>query len=374
MRWLRRVLIASAVLVGAAGALVLRAYPSTGEWIEQQVHAWSAAAPPPAWTNMRSQNPEWDLMARTFFVLTLAERALTQPSEADVAVATMDKVLEATLAEESAHGQTWFLLPYAQRSTYLGTGRSLFVDGEIMVMLGARRMVRDDRWQEEMTSRSTQLIQNLGSASPVMLAESYPNEGWMFCHAMAMLGLRMHQILDGVSHEPLQDAWLKAIRAQLVHQPTQLLVSSFDMQGRWGDGPEGSSIWLVAMVLRVLDPEWAQQQYQGARHHLGREVLGLGYAREWPQAAPAVVDIDSGPMVPFLDASASSSGFALVASRAFGDHAWHASLKAALLAANVMMVVMPSLAQAADNPVGQAVVHWGLVTGPLWQRLAPITG
>lgn len=33
------------------------------------------------------------------------------------------------------------------------------------------------------------------------------------------------------------------------------------------------------------------------------------------------------------------------------------------------MAVDPMLAAAADNPVGQAVVQWGLGFGPVWARL-----
>ena len=68
-------------------------------------------------------------------------------------------------------------------------------------------------------------------------------------------------------------------------------------------------------------------------------------------------------------ASPSSSGFALVASAAFEDADWHARLVSALSAADTVMSLDPSLASAADNPMGQAVLAWGLHFGPLWRRL-----
>jgi len=150
-----------------------------------------------------------------------------------------------------------------------------------------------------------------------------------------------------------------------------MLASSFDMAGRPGEGPEGSSIFLVSVALQPLDPELARDQYDRARAALGQRFLVWGYAREWPAGAHAGVDVDSGPLVPGLQASASASGFALAASRGFEDREWNGQLVAGLGAAEAVMAVDPALARAADNPLGQAVVLWGLGFGPLWARLSP---
>ena len=42
---------------------------------------------------------------------------------------------------------------------------------------------------------------------------------------------------------------------------------------------------------------------------------------------------------------------------------------AILGAAELVMAAFPPLAQAADHPLGQAVVAWGLGLGPLWAEL-----
>jgi hypothetical protein len=133
---------------------------------------------------------------------------------------------------------------------------------------------------------------------------------------------------------------------------------------------EGSSIWLAATHLRAVDPTFAAEQYQLAREALGRTVLGWGYAREWPQGAPSIEDVDSGPIVPGLQASASSSGFALLASKAFDDDDWHQALVRALGAAALLLSVDSELSEMADNQVADAVVLYGLVEGPLLDRLA----
>lgn len=330
--------------------------------------AWSSG-PPASVLALRAQNPEWDLMSRTFLTLSLADRALAEPAGLDAALTSIDAVLADTLAQEADLGQQAFLLPYAAARPWVGDGRSLFVDGEILVMLGARRTLRDDRWGEEFQRRTAIVEAQLlsGGGGPGR-AESYPDEGWTFCHVMALVGLRMAEVLDGRDERAPRAAFLSWIE-QIREPTTGLLAAEFDMRGRMKDGPEGSSAWWTATGLLLVDPALARDQYTRARAALGGTLGGWAYAREWPRGLEGRVDIDSGPLVPVLGASPSSSGFALVASNAFGDASWHAQLVSALSAANAVMSVDPRLAGAADNPMGLAVLAWGLHFGPLWRHL-----
>ena len=284
--------------------------------------------------------------------------------------AEIDTILRDTITYDDP--RHW-LLPYADASPWRGDGHSLFVDGELLVMLAARRLVRDDapEWQAETSRRADAVVANLGSATPLPLAESYPNEGWTFCHTMALVGLRMHEVLDGADHDAPRDAWVTYAREHLVDADSGLLISEFTLDGAPQDGPEGSSLWFTTVALRLIDPPLADAQYAGAKQALGGTLLGWGYAREWPAGQRSVTDVDSGPIVPVIDASASSSGFAIVASRAAGDAEWNRQLVRALGAADAVMRVDPALAAAADNAVGGAVIAWGLGFGPLWAKVGP---
>ena len=372
---MRRPLLAAAAvlaLVPATPHAIARVHqPDPAVWQAALTAPWSAPGAPTAFTDQRALNPEYDFMARTFLVLALADRALAEPTSAERHAATIDAILTDTLAQDAAHGPHHWLLPYADTRPWRGDGRSLFVDGEVLVMLGARRLIADDRadWRDEMDRRAGWVEGSLGAAGPRFLAESYPNEGWTFCHTMALVGLRMHEVLDGADHRATRDAWLAEARATLIDPETGMLVSEFDLTGRVGDGPEGSSIWLAATALQVLDPDLARDQYTRAKDHLGRDLFGLGYAREWPQGETTGVDVDSGPIVPVLEASASSSGLALVAATAFGDDRWRGQLVTALGAAEAVLALDPELARVADNPVGRSVLLWGLGFGPVWSRL-----
>ncbi|MDG1481694.1 MAG: hypothetical protein P8R54_19015 [Myxococcota bacterium] len=349
--------------------------PSIEDWYEEQVEDWSEEAPPERYLQMRTLNPEWDFMARTFLSLTLAERALADPLEVPRALDTLDAIITDTLAAEAAHGPSEYLLPYAKHAPFLGGGRSLFVDGEILVMLGARRLVSGDAWGEEMDARASLVTESLGRSSDLPIAESYPNEGWMFCHVMAMIGLRMHEVTNDADHSALTERFVASVKSSLTHSGTGMMLSEFDMTGRPLDGPEGSSIWFTSVGMLLLDPEFAHRQYALAEASLGDSLLGMGYAREWPSGYEGPVDIDSGPLVPFINASASSSGFALLASQAFSDQTWNQQLHRALGAAFLIMKLDRSLKAAADNPVGQGVVLWGEAFGPVWERLdrTPVT-
>lgn len=370
-----------ALLLVLAGVAVAR-LPSPVERAEaltrRQVQTWSDVAARQATIDeLRGFNPEWDFMWRTFTVLTLADRALAAPAEADALLPVIDSLIADTVAAEQAHGQRTFLMAYVDRAPWIDpSGRSVFVDGEVALMLGARRMVRDDApalaaaHRERVAILAAQL-----KASPALLGESYPDEAWLFCNTNALVAMRMADVLDGSDHSELIARWVASADRRLREPATGLLGSEFTWDGRMMDGPEGSSIWLVAVNLLVLDPTLARDQYTRAKDALVGGALGLGWAREWGPGWEGPVDVDSGPIVPIIEASPSSSGFALMAARAFGDRPTARRLERALGAADLVILVDPRLAALADNAVGHAVLAHALTFGPLWAALgAPEVG
>jgi len=139
--------------------------------------------------------------------------------------------------------------------------------------------------------------------------------------------------------------------------------------GRHLDGPEGSSIWFAAHNLLLVDEVFAEDQYWRAREALGRGVLGFGYAREWPASWGGPADVDSGPIVPVLGASAGSSGLALVGAGAFSDRRFQDALLSSLNLAAFPTRSGDALAYQAGNQVADAVFLYALVQGPLWDAV-----
>jgi hypothetical protein len=203
--------------------------------------------------------------------------------------------------------------------------------------------------------------------SPSLSGESYPNECWTFCNTTALAGLVMLDRAAGTDHAQLARDWVSHAKAHLVDPKTGLLISSYTYDGRVLDGPEGSSIWMSAHNLLIIDDVFARDQYARARKELGASFLGFGWAREWPHDTPERPDIDSGPIVPLVDASAGSSGLALLGASAFGDRKWLGSLLASLELAGFRDESTGRYR--ASNDVGDAVLLYALSFGPLWDRV-----
>lgn len=341
---------------------------------------------------LRRVNPEWDLMGRTFTVLSFANLALSGcedaqprattsplalrlrsglspcPRPASEQLLVMDTLIASVLRDEQ-RSSDFFMLPYVHRGRFRDPlARSLFVEGEVALMLAARQLVepRDD-YAPLLRARIDTVVDMLERA-PVLAAESYPDEGWTFCNSIALAAIRISDRVDGRDHSALLRRWVASARKHLVEPHTGLLISSFNYDGATRDGPEGSSLWLAAHMLQLVDPAFARDQYQRARRELVGEALGFAWAAEWPRSALNVDDIDSGPTVPLVNANAGSSGLALLGAAAFDDDALLEELVTSLRFAAFPVRDDTGLRFAAGNQLADAVLLYALVEGPLWRR------
>jgi hypothetical protein len=320
---------------------------------------------------MRGSNAEWDFMGRTFLVLALGNMAERRPDERARYAAIVDRIIDETLALEKERGMFHFLMPYARRGPFVEQPpRSAFVDGEIALMLATRALIERHPADEAMLGERIAVLRERMSRSPVLSAESYPDECWTFCNTMALAAMRMDDALHGGDRgAELARRWVAVARERLVDPRTGVLVSSYTVSGRHMDGAEGSSIWVSAHALALVDPAFARDQYDRARRVLGAGFLGFGWAREWPRGQRGTHDIDSGPVVPILEASPGSSGLALLGASAFGDDDYLASLITTLDFAAFPVRAGGALRYAASNQVGDAALLYALSFGPLWARV-----
>lgn len=319
---------------------------------------------------MRRANAEWDFMGRTFLVLALGDMAQREPGERARYLEVMDQIIDETLKLEKEKGMYHFLMGYAKDAPYVvQPARSLFLDGEIALMLGVRQLVEERSDYGGLLTERIDFIVSRMKKGPVRCAESYPNECWMFCNTAALAAVRISDTLDGRDHSEFLKEWVQTAKKKLVDEKTGLLVSSFSVDGHVMDGPEGSSIWMACHCLRLVDTDFARDQYKRARKELCREFLGFGYAREWPTSWQGAMDVDSGPVVPGFEASASSSGLALMAASSFGDQKRYRQLLGSLELLGLPIEESGRLRSAASNQVGDAVILYGMVTGPTWKRV-----
>ncbi len=319
---------------------------------------------------MRGSNAEWDFMGRTFLVLALANMTHHEPARKAHYLEIIDAIIDDTLAVEREKGMTHFLMPYAVPSRYrVQPPRSLFIDGEIALMLAVRRLVEEKPGYKLLLDRRLKIAMKSMQRGPILCAESYPNECWTFDHCMALAAMMIADAVDGTDRSVFCRRWLDIAQAKLVHKETGILHSAYTLEGAPLHGPEGSTIWMTAHCLQLIDEEFAEDQYRRARKELRRTVLGFGYAREWPVGWDGGADIDSGPIIPGLELSTGSSGLALVGARAFGDREFLADLLTTLEGGAFPLERDGWIKYCASNQVGDAALLYAMVQGPVWREV-----
>jgi hypothetical protein len=319
---------------------------------------------------MRVSNAEWDFMGRSYLVWSLANMALRDPASKPLYLRTMDQIIDETLRLEKQEGMYFFLMPYAKEGPYImRPAHSLFLDGEIALMLASRRVVEEKpEYKSLLTERVNGMVARFQKSQQMML-ESYPDECWMFDHCVALDAIKMTDYLDGTDHSKLIHDWIAMAKQKLVDPKSGLLISSFTTRGTALSGPEGSSLWMVSHSLQLLDEDFARDQYERARKQLGTVTLGFGYAHEWPESWKGEVNIDSGPIIPVFNISPGSSGMAFIGASSFGDDNFLASLAATLDFAGFPSRPNGRLKYCASNQVGDAALLYAATLGPLWEKV-----
>ena len=319
---------------------------------------------------MRVSNAEWDFMGRSYLVWSLANMALRDPASKPLYLRTMDQIIDETLRLEKQEGMYFFLMPYAKEGPYImRPAHSLFLDGEIALMLASRRVVEEKpEYKSLLTERVNGMVARFQKSQQMML-ESYPDECWMFDHCVALDAIKMTDYLDGTDHSKLIHDWIAMAKQKLVDPKSGLLISSFTTRGTALSGPEGSSLWMVSHSLQLLDEDFARDQYERARKELGTVTLGFGYAHEWPKSWKGEANIDSGPIIPVFNISPGSSGMAFIGASSFGDDKFLVSLAATLDFSGFPSRTGGRLKYCASNQVGDAALLYAATLGPLWEKV-----
>lgn len=356
--------------------------PATGYWGRALVTAQQNAILHGRYVKQRAKlrraNPEWDFMGRTFTALALVDQQLAPGRSYQLQGAyALDKLIDATLAEANAGGDQHFMLDYLADGSFRdANAHSLFIDGEIALMLAARSFVpnADARYDAELERRIARIVAQL-EAAPLLSGESYPDECWTFCNTLALAAIRLYDVAKGKDHSALLASWVRVARARLIDPDTGMLVSSFHYDGRHLDGPEGSTLWVAAHNLMLVDAAFAREQYTLAKRALARSFVGFGWAREWPTGGKRThEDIDSGPVIPGFELSPSSSGLAVVAAGTFQDREYSRELARSLDFAGFPVGDRRELHFAAGNELADAVLAYGYTTHHLWKRVGAPAG
>lgn len=327
--------------------------------LETQRRLWSPSGDRSALEAVRALNPEWDLMSRTFGALSMLAAMDRSADLIDTFRPPVEQLIDETLHLRRTRDTHHFLLSYGYDFRN-PEGTSLFTDGELLAVLAAwERVFADGRYASDQTFLAERVVRNM-SASPLGHGESYGNECWGFCNAFAAAALLADAATSTRRHT---DAVARYVASRPVETVSGMMHSEYTLSGSPLDGPEGSSIFLIATMLERVAPGLGAAQYALARKALLRSFLGFGYAREWAPGVQGVLDVDSGPVVPLFEASPSASGLSIVAAAAFEDSSTLDDLVIALWAAGFPTWSDGALSFATSNLVGDTVFLFGLLRG-----------
>lgn len=149
--------------------------PAARMLAERQLQLWTDPAPyAEELRRMRGTNAEWDFMGRSYVAWGLANLALREPARRDACLEAVDRIIDETVRLEREQGQFYFMMDYARSGEFsFQPARSLFVDGEIALMMAMRRVVAEkDAYRAPMQERIATMVERM-RASPVLIGGSY---------------------------------------------------------------------------------------------------------------------------------------------------------------------------------------------------------
>ncbi|MGI5216355.1 hypothetical protein [Nocardia sp. CA-290969] len=188
---------------------------------------------------------------------------------------------------------------------------------------------------------------------------AYPGQAWPVDSVVAVAALSLHDRLLGSRFEPVIADWLKSARAQL--DPATGLLPH--MVTPVVEGARGSSQSIIQRFLPEIDPVWADEQYREFRRQFVDTPLGLPGVREYPHGKDGAGDVDSGPLI--LGISASATVVGLGAARMHGDRRLAGSLTGLGEGLGVPITLGGSKRYAFGVlPIGDAFLAWAFAAPP----------
>jgi hypothetical protein len=165
--------------------------------------------------------------------------------------------------------------------------------------------------------------QALADGSSPFLA-SYRGQSWPVDNVVAIAALRRADQVTGADHGSLIDRW-KDRALTLADPTTGLLPHRTDaLTGNALGGTRATSQSIIQRFWPLIDPAGAPAAYARYRELFVTTTLGLAGIREYPAGTDGPGDVDSGPLI--LGVSASASVVTAGAALGHGDEGLAAAL------------------------------------------------
>ena len=311
--------------------------------------------------DMQALFPEGYFFTHALYGLTWLAVAQRDPGLRDEALAEARWTLERLYSPEGTAPFPTLAVP---SHGVFHAGWSTWLRGQIVAVAGG-----PEEAPEEMAALDA-AAEELASAFEASLARgvpylaAYPGQAWPVDSVVAMAALRLRDHLAGEDrYAPLFRVWMTQVRARL-DPATGLIPHRVDpVTGQMLQGARATSQTLLLRFLFELDPEWAAADYTVFRQLFASDVAMLPGVREFPRGDDSPGDVDSGPLVFGLSASAST--VAIADAVLAGDTATAAALTGFAEATGTAVEWGGKRRYLGGLlPVGDAFLMWALATTP----------
>ncbi|HEX8916199.1 MAG TPA: hypothetical protein VF796_27870 [Humisphaera sp.] len=262
---------------------------------------------------MQAYFPEGYFFSHALYGLAAADVGLRLPADSDLGREMRERAAWALARLESPEGRRVF-------DAGLRPAHGIFYAGWTTYLRG--RLLRLDRLQgragdEAGYTRACEEIAAAFAASETPFLQAYPNQTWPCDSTVAVAALGQHDELLGPRFAPVVGRWVTQARGRL-DPATGLLPHQVDpITGQPLAGARGSSQSVIHRFLPDVDPAFAREQYAAFRTRFVDTLAGLPGVREHPLGTDGGGDVDSGPLI--FGVSASATVVTIGAARVHGD-------------------------------------------------------
>jgi len=188
----------------------------------------------------------------------------------------------------------------------------VFYGGWRNILLGKFLMIqREERRSPIYVKRfelNCKLLAEAYTKSETPYLESYTDQTWPADNVIGMASIGIHDKILSPKYEGLTADWLKQVKKNLDPNTGLIPHKSSASKGESIEGARGSSQSLILNFLPEIDRKFANDQFTLYKALFLDYRLGLPGIREYPKGTAGLGDVDSGPVVWGIGASASIVG------------------------------------------------------------------
>lgn len=273
-------------------------YRQVGPDVVPQLQYLGEALRQGAGARMQGLFPEGYFFSHVLYGLSWVEVGVRQPARAPLRTEALDEARWALEQLEGSAGRAPFDLELDPPYGVFYTGWTTWLRGGI---------VRLDRTDVATTARFVADCEALAAAfegSETPFLPAYPGQAWPVDSVVAIAALRLHDAMLPPRYTDVVGDWLAAARTRL-DPATGLLPHRVDPQtGALLEGTRGSSQSVIQRFLVDVDPTWARGQYLLFRRQFVVSPMVVVGVREYPPGEAGLGDVDSGPLIGGVSASA----------------------------------------------------------------------